>query len=559
MAVTIGKMSLVRPGILIVRILSNICLGNRPRIDHNNQEGAVPACPQHHYHFTSSAIMAKKDADNRREREDSADLDMDFGPKAKTPLLAVVLIFLNIVAALGFTFLLVMDYSKRQAWSYAVFKHDLGLMGLPLKEEENVPSASRVVMPRQELDADQLKKAFNDRPQTKGGDSFMPVTLKLSNPILPQHLTPEILNDWFKKNDWYGDVGEPVKTLEEEVERLKTSLPGEIAQAADAIAAEAKTEEKKREKLDSLLMPLAFTPQQIEALEKKIKQVPAGQLDERIKDAAQRRILVAILTPLEKYRPAEGKEFKDRLLAQAADYDSVKLERLQDLLQRRLQATLEKNYDPALHFGGKEWEGKSRDTIEKRNAIAFLVTTVAHTKIPDGKLGKLLQPNGPERAQVVLGLYEYAYAVQRLTATMIASFERVLEAVRNDREGLPFMYKGKMERNLAFVDRYRAEVGRIQDLVATIDKNQKRLDDLEGQKADHQKIVDNREMQVKEVTDKLLKARVETHRQLQELEKLQKQFFKATKNLIDAQEQNLRREKELRHWESLTKKKGGQS
>jgi len=149
--------------------------------------------------------------------------------------------------------------------------------------------------------------------------------------------------------------------------------------------------------------------------------------------------------------------------------------------------------------------------------------------------------------------------VQRLTAALIANFDRIVESIRDDRDGAPFKFKGKMERNLAFVDRYKAEVSRIQDLVATIDKNQKRLDDLEGQKTDHQKIVDDREKQVKEVTAKLLKARVETNRQLQELGALQKQYFNATKKLIDAQEQNLRREKELRHWESLTKKKGGQS
>lgn len=495
--------------------------------------------------------MAKK-SDNRREREDSEE-DFDLGPKAKTPLLAVVLIFLNILAALGFTLLLVMDYSKRQAWSYAVFKHDLGLMGLPLKEEESVPSASRVVMPRQELDSDQLKKAFNERPQTKGGEPFQPVVLKLSNPILPQHLTPEILNDWFKKNDWYGDVGEPVQTLEQEVERLQKSVPGEIAQAADAIAAMAKDEAKQRELLDSLLMPLAYTPQQIDALDKKIKAIPAGQLDALIKDAAQRRILVAILTPLELQRPAE---VKNRLLEHAADLDPETLKRLHSLLTQRMDAALNPKIDASVHFGGAEFQDQLRDTIDKRNAIAFLVTTLAHAKTPDGKL---LQPNGPQRAQVVLGLYEYAYAVQRLTATLVASFERVMEAIRADRDGSLVLNKGKMERNLAFVDRYRAEVSKIQDLVATIDKRQKRLDDLEGQKADHQKIVDDREKQVKEVTDKLLKARTETHRQMQELEKLQDQFYKATKNLIDAQEQNLRRERELRHWESLTKKKGAQS
>src|SRR6516164_4113938 len=494
------------------------------------------------------AKKKKKDDDYRREQEDST--DMDFGPRPRTPMLAMVLIVLNIVAALAFTFLLVMDYSKRQAWSYAVFKHDLGLQGLPLKEEESVPSASRVTIPRQELDSEQLKRAFSERPQIKGSGEFQPVTLTLSNPILPQHLTPEILNDWFRKNDWYGDVGEPVQTLEKEVERLKNTLQGEIAQAAEAIAAEAKTEDARRDLLDKLLMPLAYTPHQIDALDKKIKQVPAGDLEEKVKDAAQRRILVSILTPLEKHRPAD---VNDRLLEQAADFDTVKseltiLKRLYYLLDKRLDATLNPTYDPSVHFG-PEWEGKTRDSIEKRNAIAFLVTAVAHARKPDSKR-ELLQPNGPERAQVVLGLYEYAYAVQRLTATLIADYERVLESIRNDRDGAPFRNKGKkFERNPGFVDNYRAELTKIQDLVAAIDKSQKRLADLEGQKAEHVKIVDEREKQEKEVTAKLLKARADTFRQLAEVQKLNDQYFEAQKKLIDAQEQNLRREKELRHWE----------
>jgi hypothetical protein len=35
--VTLGKMRLAAPAIRIVPVLANICLGNRRRIDHNNQ------------------------------------------------------------------------------------------------------------------------------------------------------------------------------------------------------------------------------------------------------------------------------------------------------------------------------------------------------------------------------------------------------------------------------------------------------------------------------------------------------------------------------------------
>jgi hypothetical protein len=51
-------------------------------------------------------------------------------------LLGKILALANILAAIGFIYLAASDYGKRQQWSYAVYRHDLALNGLPLDDGE---------------------------------------------------------------------------------------------------------------------------------------------------------------------------------------------------------------------------------------------------------------------------------------------------------------------------------------------------------------------------------------------------------------------------------------
>ncbi len=51
-------------------------------------------------------------------------------------LLGKILALVNILAAVGFIYLAASDYGKRQQWSYAVYRHDLAINGLPLDEKE---------------------------------------------------------------------------------------------------------------------------------------------------------------------------------------------------------------------------------------------------------------------------------------------------------------------------------------------------------------------------------------------------------------------------------------
>ncbi|HWY86708.1 MAG TPA: hypothetical protein VNX28_08285, partial [Gemmataceae bacterium] len=64
-------------------------------------------------------------------------------PKGKNTGLTIGLCVANALAALAFTYLLVLDFQKRQDWSYAVFMNELYIQGLPLQEEDDGPTASR--------------------------------------------------------------------------------------------------------------------------------------------------------------------------------------------------------------------------------------------------------------------------------------------------------------------------------------------------------------------------------------------------------------------------------
>src|SRR5439155_19580397 len=51
-------------------------------------------------------------------------------------LLGKILALINVLAAVGFIYLAASDYGKRKQWSYAVFRHDLAINGLPLDDKQ---------------------------------------------------------------------------------------------------------------------------------------------------------------------------------------------------------------------------------------------------------------------------------------------------------------------------------------------------------------------------------------------------------------------------------------
>jgi hypothetical protein len=138
-------------------------------------------------------------------------------------LLGKILAIFNVLAAIGFLVVAVMDYGKQRAWSTLVFQQDLLRDGLPLDDTEK--------------DAD--------------GDV---ISQKIGASTLQQLLTG----------------GQPVTTQVAEVKGRQTALQNAISQAGG--------EPEQRAKMKEILLPLATTFGEREELKRRIDTEPMDQL-----------------------------------------------------------------------------------------------------------------------------------------------------------------------------------------------------------------------------------------------------------------------------------------
>jgi hypothetical protein len=471
-------------------------------------------------------------------------------PRGRNTGLTIALCVLNVLAVLGFTYLLVLDYQKRQEWSHAVFMNELFIQGLPLKQEDDGLSASRATLPRQKLDSNQISEVFRLRGG-KGGGEFWAVDEALPTRISAASLTPQILKDYF------GSLGAPVATLEDEIKRLSSKVPADIAAAAKeaADAFKAKDDSAKRQFAAAVLLPLAYDTYQVEKLDAKLKATKGPELDVLIDDAVQRRLLVDILAPCEIFRPGEVSK---PLVEKVGDLDSFKVDQLNALLQRRFDVAVADKFDGAVHQG-PDWDGEKRLSWEKRQTIGFLLLAIANLHQPDpAKPGQfvLLYPDtgAPAgtpnlmRAQTVLGLYEFAASAHNLPLAWYALEQRVIQSIHTDREGFTIAKdkQGKPNRNQAFIDKHANEIKAIQEMVLEIKKANDRLTDLQDQSKRVKKIFEDREEHLQEMTKKLREARQETLRRVADVRELQKQLFAAQAVLRDAEERNASLERDIR-------------
>ncbi len=122
------------------------------------------------------------------------------------PIAGYLLMFLNIVAALGFTYLASLDYDMRLRWSREVFRHELVLSGLPIDEKDPGHRVDQALM------AD------------------------LDDPYAPVLFTP--------------GTGTPVLTQQQELERVRDALKARL---------EGMPEDVRRDKLRTLFLGQAYT------------------------------------------------------------------------------------------------------------------------------------------------------------------------------------------------------------------------------------------------------------------------------------------------------------
>jgi hypothetical protein len=464
--------------------------------------------------------------------------------QARMSVLTIVLFGLNILAALGFAFLLALDYQKRQEWSTAVFRHDLALWGLPLEEDDaKANSGWETTKPPQRLDPEQIAKEFNQRNRgARVSEKFQPVEEPIGQRIKPSQLSDETLRELFT------GLGTPVKTLQQEVQRVQDDVLNQVKTAADEFAQTAKD---KRATLTYLVLPLAAEPWQINAASESIRSLPGQVLDGAVVDAAQRLMLVSALKLLHQNRPLEAANpvlTRSALFAQKAAPDNlfeVKLEDIQAQFRQRCQEAMN---------GGPGELGK--ESYEKRRNIAYLLMVVAQMRKPD--LRQPLFDKGPERAQAVVGLEEYLGAAQGLALALEATQKELLAAISADRDGTAYKAGTKEEKTPGFVGRYEELVQRIVTLVGDLKEQETRLDLLKTREEQHKKQYAERKEYYEENVNKLIAARAETALLAAELRRLEDQLFQAQRELADAARGNERLLGEIRNLEQSARRKGRQ-
>ena len=483
-------------------------------------------------------------------------------PKPQMTKTAMVFMLLNWVMVAAFVYVATMDYFTRLQFSYRGMLNHITIWGLPLRMEEDFPSGWAQTRPQLKLSPEQLKDAFKSRRGVTpigAREEFVPVDEPVPLRLRPSDMSEDILKDVF------AEVGKAMgPTQEDEIVFLITDVPSKIENATKTVLDKFKdkSEEEKRKTAKEVLLPFAWNVWQDEKLAKRIEEATGAELDSILKESVQRRMYHDILAPINLFRPPDLKDFKVEKLAsldsmpEAKDLkDHTKLEDLKKVLEKRFSAAIADKYNAETHLGDLWNTEKSgalameRDSIEKRQTIAFVLCAVAHVQVP--VLGDFLYPKGVERAQVLCGLREFTTATIHYVPILRVIEDRRERQIRDHRQGYVVDVRNKPETTMTkgYIDEHNAVIDELVDLVRQIDVERKRLETQRRDRDHLQKIYEQRALQHREVMDKLLTARKNTEVYVLELRKKQTELHEALVELSDAAERNFALEARIRHIE----------
>ncbi len=458
-------------------------------------------------------------------------------PAGKITILTGLLFLLNIVAGLGFLILLVLDHHKRQEFTYRVHLHEVALLGLPLKEEEE----GTVTASREYREPHKIAPAFlKDEYQNRGTGVSVSEEFKEVHEILGTKLQPTKLSDKVLKEIFPSD---PKRNLEAEVQRVHDGIYIRMEEAAKEAVKGKKTAAAKRTFAKNLLFPLIDTLDQVELLNDRILKTPDAELDKMVEEAFQRRATVDLLRTLQGYRPWYNPKYEEvaktnEKIRMAADKEKVSLKELRDILDIRFQKAKE----------SKTYDGFAHGSFEKRRGIAFLLVSIAHLKLPEyGYLYPFEQEGVPPeqqpgpRAKTVVGLMEYNRAVETL-AVILKRFEvETWLRIARDRQGYP--------NTDGFAQKHDSLIKDIVDLRAFIENRKLQRDQLLEQLKNVEKLYQEREKDFEDAKQALLEARKNTTLLAEELKRLELQLFNAQEEVADAATININLERTIREKE----------
>jgi hypothetical protein len=318
-------------------------------------------------------------------------------------ILGKVLIILNVLAAGAFIYLATVDWGARESWSYAVFRHDLALNGLPLDE--------------QELDADGVRAV--DRLSNQTLQSMLaPVGGGLPATVLPED-----------------------KTQMAEVSRLRTTLRTELNTLGGNAA-------QIRQKMVAWLVPLARTGGEREALRQFLATEPIAKLtaDDSPFENAFKRVLASGQEPPETRRaeiahlllnmtvdpnspPDFARQYQRvlevvglRAFAAEADRQYYALREMADRISGFMaedQATFEKDYELTLKY----LYAKAEDLAQRQKKLADYEKVTRRHQL-------LVQARQQDLMDMTTRLEAARAATQAALASLSTEQQRLFEAER---------------------------------------------------------------------------------------------------------------------------------
>lgn len=412
-----------------------------------------------------------------------------------------ILAIFNIFAVIGVLALMGMEYGKRRAWQYAVYRQELMLKGLPVGKEET------------------------DKLQQKRAD----------------------LIDEQTKKDLFGGVN-PVSTQEEEVDRVKGLLNGKIGG------------DKKQQLVaySRILLPMVVNREQMEQMFAYQTFLQNDQTYQQLLTRlTQTKTIAQQLVKDGKSKSFEV-AFHEVLAAQFADPPGILGDEVLEILKAEPNTTVDKALDTALDkqltevksqyeqmFRDAQPSSSSADPIkqkgsnvQRRRVIARLLFNMV-SPLLEGDADKNLDLMGNpayKRFVMVVGVEAAVEAVNDQAAIL----QEIASEIDLERD---------RERGLFSVE-HRKELDVVLEKKDEVEKNNILLTVKEKQLATHEETLKKRRLDIQFYQNQLMTARQQTAQHLKEVRAMSDALHQERIKLRDNSENNQKLEKEIRTLET---------
>jgi hypothetical protein len=446
-------------------------------------------------------------------------------------LLGKLLAIFNVLAAIGFFCVAILDYSQRQAWSYAVLCADTLIKGLPLDENEV------------NLDGDLRHKDLNEKVQsdifTTAGANAQPTQLaevRRVKGIVDDYLgqkasDPDInkvraeLVEGMPANGQQLAVAPVLQTRSQRLGSQIVQLEREIALEKRAKQPRADVVTTMTKEHDDLLKKKSEIDQDIQALTNKDSAALA-----KLEPIIQERKLAGLLL----HFASSGVEFEE-LMDSAASSESKALGGLQGRIDALFDEVLtgQVKTKEIIKGEGQGVAGAHKlNTDERKLAAARLLYNLIGVA---PKTGYEDPAKGLQRVVAVCGLANTVNAVEAQSQVLRKLAEDIAYTIERDRS--------------EFVTQQYRVMGKAQDLADELRKQQLYLRAQQDLVSNQTDLVNALEANIKDLKKLIQDAENTTQEKLIEQTNMEKALFEARKQLRDTQMLNQKREQQIRELE----------